>query len=95
MRWWKRDIQTAVARRLTGLIAAAHVRSVIAILIEEVVRDLQEGRPVRIQNLGTFELIDIGSRTVMGFGGAAVQTKPSRVLRLRLSRGFHRWLKDS
>lgn len=52
----KRDLWHYVNRKIKRSIHSYHVFSIISILFEEMVKDLQDGKEIKIGNFGTFIL---------------------------------------
>lgn len=52
----KRDLWRYVNRKIRRLVHRYHVFAVISILFEEMVKDLQQGKSIKIINLGTLTL---------------------------------------
>jgi nucleoid DNA-binding protein len=58
----KRNLWLYVNRKIKRSIHHYHVFSVISILFEEMVKDLQEGKEIKIANFGIFILKDMPPR---------------------------------
>lgn len=52
----KRDLWRYVNRKINRSVHRYHVFAVISILFEEMVKDLRDGKPIKIGNLGTIVL---------------------------------------
>lgn len=58
----KRGLWRLVNRKFKGLIHHYHVLAIITILFDEIVKDLKEGKVLRILNLGNITLKKMGPR---------------------------------
>lgn len=92
----KRDLWHYVNRKIKRLIHHYHVFSVISILFEEMIRDLKDGKEIKIANLGTLVLKDMPPRRYHDVRLHKVMESPGhRVMRLFLARSIRKKLCDS
>jgi nucleoid DNA-binding protein len=52
----KRDLWRYVNRKIKRLVHRYHVFAIISILFEEMIKDLRQGKSIRVANLGTITL---------------------------------------
>jgi nucleoid DNA-binding protein len=82
----KRDLWRYINRKIKRVIHHYHVFSIISILFEEMVKDLQDGKEIKIVNLGTFILKDMPPRKYHHVIFRKIMESPGhRVMRLFLS----------
>lgn len=92
----KRELWHYVNRKIKRLIHHYHVFSVISILFEEMIRDLREGKEIKIANLGTFTLKTMPPRRYHDVRLHKVMESPGhRVMRLFLAKSIRKKLCES
>lgn len=92
----KRDLWHYVNRKIKRLIHHYHVFSVISILFEEMVKDLKEGKEIKITNLGTLVLKETPPRKYHDVRFRRVMEAPGhRIMRLFLTKSIRKKLCDS
>lgn len=92
----KRDLWHYVNRKIKRLIHHYHVFSVISILFEEMIRDLKDGKEIKITNLGTLVLKDTPPRKYHDVRFRRMMESPGhRVMRLFLAKTIRKKLCDS
>jgi len=91
----KRRLWRYVNQKINRMIHHAHVLSVITILFEELLKDLKEGKEIKIHNLGTISLEQTKPRKYHDVRlGRVMQGKSHRILRFRLAPVFHKKLRS-
>jgi nucleoid DNA-binding protein len=92
----KRDLWHYVNRKIKRLIHHYHVFSVITILFEEMIKDLQAGKEIKIANLGTLVLKDMPPRKYHDVRFRRVmESSGNRVMRLFLAKPVRKKLCES
>ena len=92
----KRDLWLYVNRKIKRLIHHYHVFSVISILFEEMIRDLKDGKEIKITNFGTLVLKDTPPRKYHDVRFRKMMESPGhRVMRLFLAKTIRKKLCDS
>jgi nucleoid DNA-binding protein len=92
----KRDLWHYVNRKIKRLLHHYHVFSIISILFEEMIKDLQAGKEIRITNLGTLMLKDTPPRMYHDVRFRQIMQSPGhRVMRLFLAKSIRKKLCDS
>lgn len=92
----KRDLWHYVNRKIKRLIHHYHVFSIISILFEEMIRDLRDGKEIKVTNLGTFVLKDMPPRKYHDVRLRKVMQSPGhRVMRLFLAKPIRKKLCES
>lgn len=87
----KRDLWHYVNRKIKRLIHHYHVFSVISLLFEEMLKDLQEGKEVKVANFGVLVLKDTPSRRYHDVNSHQMKESPGyRVMRLFLAKPIHK-----
>lgn len=89
----KRDLWRYVNRKIKRLVHRYHVFAVISILFEEMVKDLRQGKPVKISNLGTIILQPTKPRWYHNVALRKMVLSPGyRILRFSLAKPIHKKL---
>lgn len=92
----KRELWRYVNRKIKRLIHHYHVFSVITILFEEMIKDLQDGKKIKIANFGTLLLKDTLPRRYHDVRFHKVMQSPGyRIIRLFLAKPIRKKLCDS
>lgn len=92
----KRELWRYVNRKIKRLIHHYHVFSVITILFEEMIKDLQDGKKIKIANFGTLLLKDTPPRRYHDVRFHKVMQSPGyRIIRLFLAKPIRKKLCDS
>jgi len=95
MKLSKRDLWRYVNRRIKRLVHHYHVFSVISILFDEIIKDLKQGKSVKIHNFGTLSLQKTNPRWYHNVRKQAMQQSESHyVLRLFLAPAIRKKLCD-
>ena len=82
----KRDLWRYANGKIRRLIHSAHVFSVITILFEEMLKDLKDGKKIRVFNFGTLSLNSTKPRRYFDVRHQQVmQSKGHRILRFILA----------
>ena len=82
-----------VNKKINRSIHHSHVLGVITILFDEMIKDFDLGKQIRIHNLGTFSLQNTKGRRHYNFSTKQVeQSKPHRIMKFGLMKGVHRKL---
>lgn len=86
----KRNLWHYVNLKIKRLIHHYHVFSVISILFDEMIKDLLNGKQIKIVNFGVFELKNSSARKYHDVRFHKIMESPGhRVLRLFLSKPIH------
>lgn len=89
----KRDLWRFVNNKIKHLIHHYHVFAVITILFEEMIKDLKQGKSIRVVNLGTISLFTTKSRWHHHVNLRRMVLSPGhRVLRFVLTPTIHKKL---
>jgi nucleoid DNA-binding protein len=89
----KRDLWHYVNRKIKRMIHHYHVFSIISILFDEMLRDLKDGKEIKIANLGTFVLKDTPPRKYHNVRLRCMMDAPGyRIIRLFLARPIRKKL---
>lgn len=89
----KRDLWRYVNRKIKRLVHRYHVFAVITILFEEMVKDLKQGKDIKIANLGVITLKPTQPRWYHNVVLRKMVLSPGhRVLRFFLSKPIHKKL---
>lgn len=92
----KRDLWHYVNRKIKRLIHHYHVFSVISILFDEMIKDLKNGKEIKIANLGTIVLKDTPPRKYHDVRFHRIMESPGhRVMRLFLAKTIRKKLVES
>jgi nucleoid DNA-binding protein len=92
----KRDLWHYVNRKIKRLIHHYHVFSVISILFEEMIKDLQAGQEIKIANFGTLLLKNTSPRKYHDVRFRRIMESPGhRIMRLFLAKPIRKKLCDS
>lgn len=92
----KRNLWHYVNRKIKRLIHHYHVFSVISILFEEMIKDLKNGKEIKIVNLGTLMLKDMPPRKYHDVRYHRVMESPGhRIMRMFLAKQIRKKLCDS
>jgi nucleoid DNA-binding protein len=92
----KRDLWHYVNRKIKRLIHHYHVFSIISLLFEEMIKDLQAGKDIKIANFGTLMLKDTPPRKYHDVRLRRVMESPGyKVMRLFLAKPIRKKLCDS
>ncbi len=92
----KRGLWQYVNRKIKRLIHHYHVFSVISILFEEMIKDLKNGKEIKIVNLGTLVLKDMPPRRYHDVRFHRIMESPGhRIMRLFLTKQIRKKLCDS
>lgn len=87
----KRDLWRYVNRKTKRLIHRHHVLAVISALFEEMIKDLKEGKPIKVANLGTIVLQPTKPRWYHHVTLHKMVLSPGyRVMRFILSKPVHK-----
>lgn len=76
----KRCLWRLINKKIKRLIHNYHVFSIISILFEEIIKDLIDGKSIKIHNFGILEL---------------VKTKPKNIMMLDLKNNAIKWKYDN
>lgn len=88
-------LQAYVSKKINGAIHRLHISSVIAILFDEMIKDLVAGKEIKIHNFGTFSLRETKPRIHYNFlSGEIEQSRPHRIMKFNLAYCIHRKLLD-
>lgn len=72
-----------------------HVLGVITILFDEILKDLKDGKPIKIFNFGTLALKETKPRLHYDIvQKRVVQSKSHRILRFNMAPGIHKKLRE-
>jgi nucleoid DNA-binding protein len=89
----KRDLWHYVNRKIKRLIHHYHVFSVISILFEEMLKDLRDGKEIKITNLGTIILKDTPPRRYHDVRFQQMMESPGyRIMRIFLAKPIRKKL---
>jgi len=92
----KRDLWRYVNIKIKRLIHHYHVFSVISILFEEMVKDLQDGKEIKIANFGTLILKDMPPRRHYDVVSKEISVSPgNKIIRFFSAKSFRKKLCDS
>lgn len=92
----KRDLWHYVNRKIKRLIHHYHVFSVISILFEEMIKDLQAGKDIQITNFGKITLKEMPPRKYHDVRFRRVMESPGhRIMRLFLAKPIRKKMCDS
>ena len=92
----KRDLWHYVNRKIKRLIHHYHVFGVISILFEEMIKDLKDGKDIKVANLGTLMLKDTPPRKYHDVRlRRVVESSGHRIMRLFLAKPIRKKLCDS
>lgn len=76
-----------VNNRINFVVCSRHVLSILSILLEEIVKDLKDGKEIEINNFGTIYLTKVNPRYYHSVvTGGLVKSKEYRTLRFILSK---------
>lgn len=91
----KRDLWRYVNRKVKRLVHRYHVFAVISILFEEMSKDLQQGKSIKITNLGTIILQPTKPRWYHHVQLRQMVLSPGhRVMRFLLAKPIHKKMVD-
>ena len=89
----KRDLWRYVNRKIKRLVHRYHVFAIISILFEEMVKDLQQGKSIKITNLGIIILQPTKPRWYHHVRLRQMVLSPGhRVMRFSLAKSIHKKL---
>jgi nucleoid DNA-binding protein len=92
----KRDLWHYVNRKIKRLVHHYHVFAVISILFEEMLRDLRQGKEIKIANLGILVLKDMPPRKYHDVRFQQVMESPGhKILRLFIAKAIRKKLCDA
>jgi nucleoid DNA-binding protein len=90
----KRRFWRYVNKKINHLINHAHVLSVISILFEEILKDLKDGKQIKIRNLGTLILQRTKPRKYYNVVFQQImQSESHQILRFKLATPIHKILR--
>jgi len=70
-----------------------HVVSIMSILIEELIKDLMQGKDIKIPNFGTFRLKELKPKKIKNITTKEIKfARRTNALRFRLTRKLSRYL---
>jgi len=74
-----------VSNKINNILELSHICSVINILLDEMIKDLTEGKSIEIYNFGTLELKKIDNRPYHNINnGQLLMSKGQRAMRFTL-----------
>lgn len=89
----KRDLWHYVNRKIKRLVHRYHVFAIISILFEEMVKDLRQGKPIKVANLGIITLQPTPPRWYHHVRLHQMVFSPGhRIMRFSLSKPIHKKL---
>ena|SRR5208282_3864256 len=89
----KKQLWLLIVKTLNHNVHNAHILSIINILIDELVKELMDGKDIRIVNFGTFYIKTIKPKQIKNISsGNITTTKETSAIRFRLSRTLAREL---
>jgi nucleoid DNA-binding protein len=89
----RRELWHYVNKKINRVILSSHVYSVITILFDEMIKDLDAGKEIKIHNFGTFSLQETKPRRHYNFLTKKIEiSKPHRVMKFNLAHRIRRKL---
>lgn len=89
----KRFLWRHVNKKMNYLIHHYHIFSVLSILFDEILKDLQEGKSLNIINFGTLRLNDLAPRRYYDVREQTIKiSQPHKILKFTLSKSFKKMI---
>ena len=91
----KSTLWVLITKKINYSVHRLHVRTIVRILIEELIKDLKQGKEIKIINFGIFKLKDLKPKKIRSVSTKKIKfVKRTKSLRLKLTRTISKYLSN-
>lgn len=82
----KRDFASKLSKKIKRSVGMVHINSIINLLCEDLLKELEDGKEFEVQNLGTFEMVKKPKKYFDVLEQEIKESKGNKRIKFKLSR---------